>query len=131
MVVEQQQIVLRLIAMEKVVEVAAAVLVRTKQQLEEPHLLQDKALPAAAAAAIESLVLAAAVHQRLVKHMQVDMVVMAKRVQLLELALPSQAAAAAVVAMEFHNPMQMVEVVAEAEEEETLQDKLVLSVQIS
>ena len=128
---EQQQIVLRLIAMEKVVEVAAAVLVRTKQQLEEPHLLQDKALPAAAAAAIESLVLAAAVHQRLVKQMQVDTVVMAKRVQLLELALPAQAAAAVVVAMEFHNPMQMVEVVAEAEEEETLQDKLVLSVQIS
>jgi hypothetical protein len=73
--------------------VAAAALVKTKQQRVEPHLLRDKVL--LAAVVIEQPVLAAVVHQKPAKQMPLDTGAMAKQVQLLELALPGLAVAVA------------------------------------
>jgi hypothetical protein len=94
----RQQTVLRIIEMEEAAVVAAAALVKTKQQRVELHLLRDKVL--LAAVVIAHWVLVVVAHQKLA---EAPVVVMAKLVQLLELALPAQAVAAAAVVIQLRN----------------------------
>jgi hypothetical protein len=84
--------------MEEAAEAAAAVLVRETQLPGEQHLRQDKVL--LAAVVIAHWVLVVVAHQKLA---EAPVVVMAKLVQLLELALPAQAVAVVVVVIQLRN----------------------------